>query len=258
MTRVPSFEPLARRAFLLTLGAALLPAKDALAFGESGAFRARLLLAGKSGAVGPRLSGLSRWALELVRRTSAPGRQAGEPVNADRPALLAEPFAVWTGREDVGPLSRAELVGLERFLRLGGTLVVDDAEPESGAFGRSARRELARVLPEAPPVRLAATHVLFKTFYLLERPVGRVLGPPHVDAIVRGKSAQVIFLAHDLLGALARDGESWSFAVEPSGSEQRERAIRFAVNIAMYVLCSDYKDDVVHAPFLMMRRGRGR
>jgi hypothetical protein len=113
-------------------------------------------------------------------------------------------------------------------------------------------------LPEAPPVRLAATHVIYKTFYLLDRPVGRVLGPPHVDAIVRGKSAQVIFLAHDLLGALAREGESWALAVEPNGSEQRERAVRFAVNIAMYVLCSDYKDDVVHAPFLMMRRGRGR
>jgi len=26
------------------------------------------------------------------------------------------------------------------------------------------------------------------------------------------------------------------------------------VNIAMYVLCSNYKDDQVHAPFLMRRR----
>ena len=253
-----SFLNRRRRALLGALAGALFAPGQALAFGESGAFRARLLLAGKSGAVGQRAGALSRWSAELVRRTSAPGRQSGEPVSADRPALLAEPFAVWTGREDVGPLSRAELVGLERFLRLGGTLVVDDSEPQAGAFGKSARRELARVLPEAPPVRLATTHVLFKTFYLLERPVGRVLGPPHVEAIVRGKSAQVIFLAHDLLGALARDGESWAFSTEPGGSEQRERAIRFAVNIAMYVLCSDYKDDVVHAPFLMLRRGRGR
>lgn len=246
------------RRTLLAAAASLLVPRQARAFGEAGAFRARLLVAGKSAAVGPRAFALSRWSAELVRRTSAPGRQAGEPVNADRPALLAEPFAVWTGREDVGPLSRAELVGLERFLRLGGTLVVDDADPDTGVFGRSARRELARVLPEAPPVKLAATHVVYKTFYLLDRPFGRVLGPPHIEAIVRGKSAQVIFLAHDLLGALARDGESWALPVEPGGSEQRERAIRFAVNIAMYVLCSDYKDDVVHAPFLMLRRGRGR
>jgi hypothetical protein len=30
--------------------------------------------------------------------------------------------------------------------------------------------------------------------------------------------------------------------------------VRLAVNIAMYVLCSNYKDDQVHAPFLMRRR----
>jgi hypothetical protein len=31
-----------------------------------------------------------------------------------------------------------------------------------------------------------------------------------------------------------------------------------AVNIAMYVLCSDYKDDQVHAPWLMRRRAQRR
>ena len=40
----------------------------------------------------------------------------------------------------------------------------------------------------------------------------------------------------------------------PGGDLQRERAIRLAVNVAMYVLCSNYKDDQVHAPFLMRRR----
>jgi len=40
----------------------------------------------------------------------------------------------------------------------------------------------------------------------------------------------------------------------PNGDGQREHAVRLAVNIAMYVLCSNYKDDQVHAPFLMRRR----
>ena len=83
---------------------------------------------------------------------------------------------------------------------------------------------------------------------------GRVVGSGHIDAIVRGRSAQVLFLDLDLLGALARVGESWSFEVEPGGSEQREQAARLAVNVAMYVLCSDYKDDQVHAEWLMRRR----
>jgi hypothetical protein len=247
-----------RRLALAATLAGLGVERSARAFGEAGAFRARLLAAGKSTPLGPRVSGAARWGAELARRTSAPAGLAATPVSADKPALVGEPFVVWAGAEDVGQLSLAEVSGLLRFLKLGGTMVVDDAAPENGVFGRSVRRELLRVVPESPPVRLPPTHVVYKTFYLVERPVGRVLGTPHVDAIVRGRNAQVLFLAHDLLGALAHDGATWSLPVEPSGSEQRERAIRFAVNIAMYVLCSDYKDDVVHAPFLLQRRGRSR
>ena len=66
-------------------------------------------------------------------------------------------------------------------------------------------------------------------------------------------------LAHDLLGALARDEDgTYALPTEPTSFEQRQYAIRFAVNIAMYVLCSDYKDDQVHAPFLMRRRAQSR
>ena len=115
------------------------------------------------------------------------------------------------------------------------------------------------MLPDAGVVKLDADHVVYKTFYIVDRPVGRVLGPPRIEAIVRGRYAQVLFLEHDLLGALApRVPERWAFEVDPGGSEQREDAMRFAVNIAMYVLCSDYKDDQVHAPWLMRRRAGRR
>jgi hypothetical protein len=228
----------------------------ALAFGDGGAFHPRLLRAGKHAPLGVRSSAAGRWSWELVRRTSAPARLVPSEAAADQGALQAEPFAIWAGDADPGPLSAAEVRGLTRFLRLGGVLVVDDSNPVSGAFGRGARRELSRVLPESAPVRLDPGHVIFKTFYIVDRPVGRLLGPPELSAIVRGKNTQVIFLQHDLLGALARNGEGFALETEPGGLEQREHAIRLAVNIAMYVLCSDYKDDQVHAPFLMRRRAR--
>lgn len=247
---------LSRRAWLAS--AALLAARPAHAFGESAAFNPRLLLAASRKAPPWADSAAGRWAWELLRRTSAPARLVPSRVSADRAELWSEPFAIWCGDADVGTLSNAELRGMTRFFRLGGVLLVDDAQPASGAFGRSARREIARVLPESPPVRLDATHVLFKTYYLLDRGVGRVLGSGHLDAIVRGKNAQVIFSDLDLLGALARNGDSWAFDVEPGGSEQRERAVRLCVNIAMYLLCSDYKDDQVHAEWLMRRRASPR
>jgi len=249
---------LSRRAALavpLSLGS--LWSAGAFAFGDGAAFHPRLLRAGNHPPLGVRSTGAGRWSWELVRRTSAPARLIASEVAADQPALQAEPFAIWAGDADPGALSAAEVRGLTRFIRLGGVLVVDDSNPGTGTFGRGARRELARVLPESAPVRLDPGHVIFKTFYIVDRPVGRVLGPPEISAIVRGKNTQVIFLQHDLLGALARSGEGFALETEPGGTlEQREHAVRLAVNIAMYVLCSDYKDDQVHAPFLMRRRAR--
>jgi hypothetical protein len=249
-----------RRALLrqAALAGAALWSSSAAAFGEAGAFNARLLSAGTHRSAGVRESGAARWAWELVRRTSAPARLVPSRVTADRSELWSEPFAIWCGEGDTGALTSSELGGLERFFRLGGLLLVDDSAPESGAFGRAARREIARLFPELPPVRLPAAHVLFKTYYLLDRPLGRVEGSGHVDAIVRGKMAQVLFLDVDLLGALARSNDAWALDIQGGGYEQREYAIRLAVNIAMYVLCSDYKDDQVHAEWLMRRRGSSR
>lgn len=252
-------ELLSRRHLLILSAAGLLVSSHAGAFGEEGAFHARLLST-SSDPLKEELSAARRWAWELTRRTSAPGRLATKLVEAKSAELLVEPFLVWAGGKDPGALSARAIRGLREYLRMGGILLVDDREPQAGggSFGLGARRELSRVLPESAVIRLASDHVIFKTFYILDQPIGRVEGPATIDAIVSGKDAQVIFLNHDLLGALAREGDNWANPMQTGGSEAREQAIRFAVNIAMYVLCSDYKDDQVHAPFLMRKRHRPR
>jgi len=99
---------------------------------------------------------------------------------------------------------------------------------------------------------------VFRTFYLLGRAEGRIEGRASVDAIVRGGRVQVIFSEHDLGGALARDATgAWQLPALPGGEVQREHAIRLAVNIAMYSLCSNYKDDQVHAKALLQRHAIG-
>jgi hypothetical protein len=180
-------------------------------------------------------------------------------VRADDNAITDSPFLHWSGRSQVAPLSTSEIAGLRKFLALGGVLLIDDASVRESASGGdflpSARRELARVLPDAAPIALPPEHVIYRTFYLLRRAEGRILGPRTLEGIVRGGKAQVILSAHDIGGALARSASGvWESDVTPGGEAQRERAIRLAVNIAMYVLCSNYKDDQVHAPFLMRRR----
>lgn len=230
--------------------------REARAFGDEGIFHPRALTTGTGAPAGDLLSALERYALEVAARTSAPARTKAEAVAVDQKKLLFEPFVVWSGSADPGEISRGGVARMREFLALGGLVVVDDREPERGDFTRGVRRELARVLPESAPVKLSKDHVLYKSFYLVERPVGRLVGPETAEAILQGKAISVLFLRHDLLGALATDGETWRYAVESGEPKQRERAIRFAVNIALYSLCSDYKDDQVHAPYLMRRRIR--
>ncbi|MEI7893087.1 MAG: DUF4159 domain-containing protein [Myxococcales bacterium] len=245
---------------LVTLVAALwaLAPHPARAFGDQGAFDPRVLLTGTQVSAA-RPSAPMRWSWELIQRTSAPARLRPTVLRGDEPSLVDDLFLYWSGTEAIAPLTGAELGRLRRFFALGGLLLVDDAgvgpEGQPSAFGRSARAEVARLIPDAAPIVLGPEHVVFRSFYLLRRAEGRVAGPKTLDAVVRGGAVLVLFSSHDLGGALARGPSgAWEWPVIPGGDTQRERAIRLAVNIAMYALCSNYKDDQVHAPFLMRRR----
>jgi len=231
---------------------------SARAFGDVGAFNPRVLLTGAE-TQAARPDAPARWSWELVRRTSAPARLRPTSVRADDSAIVDEPFVYWSGERAVAALTSNEVSGLRRFFALGGLMFIDDAAPtDSGApgpFGKSAREQIARVLSDATPIAIGEENVVFRSFYLLRRAEGRIAGAKTLDAIVRGGSTRVILSSHDLGGALARGPIGlWEYSVTPGGDAQREHAIRLAVNVSMYALCSNYKDDQVHAPWLMRRR----
>jgi hypothetical protein len=97
--------------------------------------------------------------------------------------------------------------------------------------------------------------VLNKTFYLLDRQGGRVAVKPWLEAQSLDGRLAVVYSQNDLGGAWARsDLGDWEHPCTPGGEPQRETAIRLGVNLAMYALCTDYKDDAVHLPFIMKRR----
>jgi hypothetical protein len=254
LRRIVPFAPFA---LAVALAIGLLP-KPARAFGDVGAFDPRILQA--AGVSGPaRATAPGRWSWELVQRTSAPARLKPSVVRADDAAVVDGPFLWLSGENALTAFTPQEIAGLRKFFGLGGILLVDDAgvadDGSPSAFGKTAREQIARVLPDTSPIALGQDHVVFKSFYLLRRAEGRVAGPRTLDAIVRGGQAQVLFSSHDIGGALARGVTgAWENPVVPGGDQQRERAIRLAVNVSMYVLCSNYKDDQVHAPFLMRRR----
>jgi hypothetical protein len=97
--------------------------------------------------------------------------------------------------------------------------------------------------------------VLFRSFYLLHLPAGRVLALPFLEGVFSEGRAVIIYSQNDLGGAWARDAfGQWEHDVVPGGEMQREQAFRLGVNLAMYALCLDYKTDQVHVPFIMRRR----
>lgn len=230
------------------------PARPAAAFGDATAVEIVSLDVGTgiddTGNVSERLA----W--EVRKRSSVepilePGR-----ARLDNASLFRSPFVYWRGSEAFPPLSEEAIEGLRRYIHRGGFILIDDATAGGQDFDRAVRRELLRAFPALPLSPIATDHTIYRSFYLLKRPVGRVQGPAFLEAITYGDRIAIVYTQHDLGGALERDKlGAWSQAVVPGGEGQREQAIRLGVNLVLYALCTDYKDDQVHAPFIMRRRG---
>ncbi len=234
--------------------AALAPTA-ARALGESTRFQVRSV-AYDGGNAQPRPNAARRLGWEVHKRSSIDVLRTPASSRLDDLSIFDHPFLYWSGDGSFDALSDAEIAGLRRFVRFGGFVLIDDASPGQRGFDRSVRRELARAFPSRRLRELPNTHTIFRSFYLLDRPEGRVRGPEHLSAISVGERVAVLYSRHDLGGAWARDNlGTWEHPVTPNGDEQRERAIRLGVNVVMYALCLDYKDDQVHAPFIMRRRG---
>jgi hypothetical protein len=243
----------------VTLAAAVLAAAaapmGARALGETTLFDVRQVTYQEGGDL-PRESAARRLSWEVRKRTSIETRLRPSRARLDDPSIFETPFLYWAGDRAFEPLSTAEIRGLRRFVEFGGFVLIDDASPEGSAFDASIRRDLARAFPDSAPTPLSSTHTIFRSFYLLDRPMGRVRGPAELRSISHGGREAVVYSRHDLGGAWARDNlGTWQHAVTPGGEHQRELAMRLGVNLVMYALCLDYKDDQVHAPFIMRRRG---
>jgi hypothetical protein len=98
-------------------------------------------------------------------------------------------------------------------------------------------------------------HVVYKSFYLIDRPLGRIALSGTMEGVFREGRMVIAYTHNDLGGAWSRDNfGNYEYECEPGGERQREIAFRLGVNLVMYALCLDYKTDQVHVPFIMRRR----
>ncbi|MGA9526062.1 MAG: DUF4159 domain-containing protein [Myxococcaceae bacterium] len=247
-------RPLSRRALLAGLATVPLLPGAARAFGDSSRFIPAVARHG--GRWDARLSGLRRLAYELQRRTSVEVVPDARPFPLSSRKIFEYPFLYLGGEGELPPLSEAEVENLRRYLTFGGFVFADSNDgQERGPFDQSVRRELARVLPQEKLTPVPQEHVLYKSFYLLDVPAGRVLARPQLESIQLGRRSAVIYSQNDVAGAWTRDETgTWQYEVVPGGEHQREMAFRLGINLCMYALCLDYKDDAVHLPLIMNRR----
>lgn len=172
------------------------------------------------------------------------------------PDFVRHPMAVLLGNKHFS-LSSKERATLKRWLEMGGFLVIDNSgrQEQSASFERAVRDEISAMFPRQNFTRISPEHVVYRTFYRLDYPAGRAIHKPYVEGLTLGKRLAVLFVHNDLFGAFAPAGQrGYRFIPKPGGESQREIAMRFAVNIALYGLCLHYKDDQVHLDYLLHRR----
>lgn len=204
----------------------------------------------------PRPSAVRRLMLEVEKRTSVEVGANPPNINPASEDVFSHPFVILAGDRKFEPFSEETILNLRSYLGAGGFMFVDSAEGvQSGPFMESVNRELGRIFGGDRLGTIPKDHVLYKAFYLIEEPVGRVVVSPTMRGIFDDDRLAVVVSSNDLLGAWARDNfGNWKYECTPGGERQREYAYRLGINLVMYALCINYKADQVHVPFILRRR----
>ncbi len=204
----------------------------------------------------PRPSALRRLLLEVEKRTSIKVDTDVPTLTGASSDLFDRPVLAMAGDAAFSPLDDQVVGNLRTYMKAGGFLIIDSAEGvRSGPFTASVERMLKRVLPHKKLAPIPKDHVLYKSFYLIDEPVGRVKVSTRMRGVFDEDRLLAVVSPNDLMGAWARDNfGNWQYSVTPGGEQQREMAFRLGINLVMYALCINYKADQVHVPFILKRR----
>lgn len=194
---------------------------------------------------------------ELQGTTSVETAPSSVQLKPDDRALFDYPFCVLHGDGAFAMPSDAALDQLSRYLAYGGFIVVDDhSGADRSPFVQSATELFRRLFPTRSFSPLPSDHSIFRSFFMLERPVGRVARFSQLDAITVGDFAPVVLHRNDMSGALDRGNDGRPrHACVPDGERQRRESVKLGINLVMYALTANYKRDLAHVRELQ-KQGR--
>ena len=195
---------------------------------------------------------------ELMLRTSVEAATTRHEVSVTDSDLFNFPFLYLTGKYEFDPFTQEEVEILRRFLTYGGFMLIDDALGQQGyGFDKAVRREMLRVFPGNEFKRLPAGHAALRSYYLLSRIGGVRIVSPSLDGITIGTTTPVIYCQNGLCAAWERDQVGkWTNACTPGGEPQRRDAFHLGINLILYAMTENYKDDLIHVPFIRKRLTR--
>lgn len=204
-----------------------------------------------------RPSAWKRALYELVSATSVESSLSVFQVNPMDVAIFQRPFAVLMGSGPLPKLNDESILNLQRFIQSGGFIFVDDTTGATeGAFYDSFRRLVQRIFPTRPLAPLGDDHSIFRSYFLLDRPLGRTAARNYLEGVTIGHTTPIVYCHNDLSGALERSQTGQNrYPVVPGGETQRRESIKLAINLILYSLTSNYKHDVAHVAELI-REGR--
>ena len=195
---------------------------------------------------------------ELMARTSVEAAMVRHEVSLTDRDLFNYPFLYLTGKYEFDPLTQEEIEILRRFLSYGGFMLIDDALGQPGyGFDKAVRREMLRVFPGQEFKRLPAGHAALRSYYLMRSIGGVRIVSPALDGITIGNSTPVIYCQNGLCAAWERDQTGkWTNPCTPGGEPQRRDAFHLGINLILYAMTENYKDDLIHVPFIRKRLTR--
>src|ERR671918_622023 len=195
---------------------------------------------------------------ELMARTSVEPATVRHEIALTDGDLFNYPFLYLAGKYEFDPFSQEEIETLRRFLSYGGFLLIDDALGQQGyGFDKAVRREMLRIFPGNEFKRLASGHAALRSYYLLRRIGGVRIVSPNLEGISVGSSTPVVYCQNDLGGAWERDQVGkWTNACTPGGEAQRKDAFHLGINLILYAMTENYKEDLIHVPFIRKRLTR--
>lgn len=204
----------------------------------------------------PRPGAMRVLARELRLRTRLEPVREPTTVEATDDALFDTPFLYVAGEGELPSLGTTAEAQLRRFMDLGGLILFDAADGGTDrAFVHDVEALLARIAPASTVAPVGSDHVLFRSFYMVDTPMGRTRAYDHVLGVQEEGRIKALVVRNDLGGALAETPDGLAaYPSTPGGADQREWAVRFGVNILLYATCTDYKADRAHVETLLTAR----